>query len=295
MVGVKQVPREENSNFASTATYVSAVTELEGVLPGHMEPDIIVPLKGDSTQLFQLLARSNDIQSSIRYRRERTSIIGVQAGTTEQAAKTLAQTLQNDRMRMVYPDMALLDIEESDGSTKEYLIDGPMLAAMLTGSVVSPNYDVASPWTRRRLVGPSQLARTLDAVAQNQLAVAGITVLTDKPPFILVRHGLTTDMTNVLTKTPTVRLIADHVQQQSRATLDQFIGLKFLPGILSQIEGRLAKMMQTLIKQQIIAIYTGLKATVDPEDPTTANVEAYYQPVFPLLYIVLTFHLRASS
>ena len=165
---------------------------------------------------------------------------------------------------------------------------------MLAGSVVSPNVDVATPWTRRRLVGPKQLGRVLDAVEQNQLAVAGVTVLEDKPPFIRVRHGLTTDMTNILTKTPTVRLIADHVQQQSRATLEQFIGLKFLAGVLSQVEGRLAKLMQTLIKQQIIAIYTGIRAQPDAEDPTVANVEAYYQPVFPLLYIVLTFHLRRS-
>jgi len=294
LVGIKQVPRATDSNFADVNTYLSAITELEGVLPGHITPDLITPLKGDSTPLFQILARSNDIQSSIRYRQERTSIIGVASGTTEAGVKTLAQTLHSDRMRVVYPDMALIGIEDSNGTTKEHLIDGPYLAAMLTGSVVSPNYDVASPWTRRRLVGPTQLARSLDAVQQNQIAVAGVTVLTDKPPFIQVRHGLTTDMTNVLTKTPTVRLIADHVQQQSRATLDQFIGMKFLPGILSQIEGRLAKMMQTLVKQQIIAIYTGLKAQVDPEDPTTANVEAYYQPVFPLLYIVLTFHLRSQ-
>ena len=294
LVGVKQVPRATGTNFASVTTYVAAVTELEGVLPGHIEPDLITPLLGSSTQLFQLLARSNDIQSSIRYRSERTSIIGMSAGATEAQAKTLAGVMSNDRMRMVYPDMALIDIEEDDGTSKEHLIDGPMLAAMLTGSVVSPNYDVASPWTRRKLIGPSQLARTLDAVQQNQLAQAGVTVLDDKPPFIRVRHGLTTDMTSILTKTPTVRLIADHVQQQSRSTLDQFIGLKFLPGVLSQVEGRLAKMFQTLVKQQIIAIYTGLKAQVDAEDPTTANVEAFYQPVFPLLYIVLTFHLRAS-
>lgn len=294
LVGIKQVPRAEGSSYADTSTYVSAISELEGVLPGHIQPDLITPLRGDSTQMFQLLKRSNDIQSSIRYRSERTSIIGVAAGTTEEQAKTLAQTLSSDRMRLVYPDMALIDIEEANGSTKEYLIDGPMLAAMLVGSVVSPNVDVATPWTRRRLIGPSQLARTLDAVQQNLLAQKGITVLEDKPPFIRVRHGLTTDMTSILTKTPTVRLIADHVQQQSRATLDQFIGIKFLPGVLSQVEGRLARMMQQLMKQEIIALYTGLKATVDPEDPTTANVEAYYQPVFPLLYIVLTFHLRAN-
>jgi len=298
LVGIKQVPRAEGSNYASTTTYVEAVEELEGVLPGHISPDIITPLKGDSSQLFQILARSNAIQSSIRYRQERTSIIGVQAGTTEGAAKTLAGQLSDDRMRMVYPDMALIAIEEQTAEgqvvTKEHLIDGPMLAAMLVGSVVSPNYDVASPWTRRRLVGPSQLARTLDAVAQNQMAMAGVTVLDDKPPFIQVRHGLTTDMTSVMTKTPTIRLIADHVQQQSRSTLDQFIGLKFLPGVLSQVEGRLAKLFQTLVKQEIIAIYTGLKAAPDADDPTTANVEAYYAPVWPLLYLILQFHLRAS-
>lgn len=294
LVGIKQVPRAEGSIYADISTYVSAITELEGVLPGHILPDLITPLRGDSTQMFQVLKRSNDIQSSIRYRAERTSILGMAAGTTEDQVKTLAQVMGNDRMRIVYPDMALMNIEAQDGSTKEYLIDGPMLAAMLTGSVVSPNVDVATPWTRRKLVGPSQLARTLDAVQQNLLAVKGITILEDKPPFIQVRHGLTTDMTNILTKTPTVRLIADHVQQQSRDTLDQFIGIKFLPGILSQVEGRLSKMMQNLVKQEIIALYTGLKANVDPEDPTTANVEAFYQPVFPLLYIVLTFHLRAS-
>jgi len=298
LVGVKQVAREENSNFASVTSYTSAITELEGILPGHITPDLITPLKGDSTQLFQLLARSNDIQSSIRYRQERTSVIGMAAGSTEAQAKTLAGVLGNDRMRLVYPDMALIDIEDADGATQEHLIDGPMLAAMMSGSVVSPNFDVATPWTRRRLVGPTQLGRTLDAVQQNQLATAGITVLDDRPPFIRVRHGLTTIQPHQdsyrLLKIPTIRLIADHVQQQSRSTLDQFIGLKFLPGVLSQVEGRLAKLMQTLIKQQIIALYTGLAATVDPDDPTTANVEAFYQPIFPLLYIVLRFHLRAS-
>lgn len=298
LVGIKQVPREENSNFASLSAYTEAIEELEGVLPGQIKPDMIQLLKGDSTQLFQILKRSNDIQSSIRYRSERTSIIGVEAGTSEESAKALAGQMANDRMRLVYPDMALIDIEEQgrDGSltTKEHLINGPYLAAMMAGSVVAPSRDVATPWTRRRLIGPKQLARSLDAVQQNQLAVAGITVLEDKPPYIRVRHGLTTDMTSILTKTPTVRQIADHVQQQSRATLDPFIGLKYLPGILSQVEGRLAKMMQTLIKQQIIAIYTGLKASPDPDDPTTATVEAYYQPVFPLLYVILTFHMRSN-
>jgi hypothetical protein len=144
------------------------------------------------------------------------------------------------------------------------------------------------------LVGFTQLGRQLDAVEQNQIAVKGVTVLEDQPPFIKVRQGLTTDMTNVLTKLPTIVLIADEVQQQARATLDKFIGIKFLPGILSQIEGRLCTMLKNLVAAQIISAYTGVKANVSVDDPTTAEVVAWYSPVFPLLYIVVTFNLRSS-
>lgn len=180
------------------------------------------------------------------------------------------------------------------GSSREYLVEGPYLAAMMAGNRASPNNDVATPWTGSLIVGASQLGRQLDAVEQNQAAVKGLSVFSDTPPFLRCRHGLTTDMTNVLTKTPTVICIADEVQRQARQVLARYIGVKFLPGILSQVEGRLSKMLQGLVSSQIITAYTGVSASVDPDDPTVANVEAYYQPVFPLLYLVLTFHLRRS-
>ena len=294
LVGCKQVPRAEGSNYADLATYKAAVTELEGVLPGQALPDIITPLRGDSEDLYQVLKKSNDIQSSIRYKSERTSIVGVQSGTLPKTVQALAQKLGNTRMRLVYPDMATIQIQSNDGTSEEVLVDGPMIAAALAGSIVSPNVDVATPWTGRTLVGFTQLARQLDAVEQNQTAVKGVTVLQDRPPFLRVRHGLTTDMKNVLTKTPTIIMIADEVQRQARTTLEQFIGIKFLPGVLSQVEGRLAMMLKSLVKAQIISAYTGVKANVSPDDPTVAEVEAFYSPIFPLLYLVLTFHLRSS-
>jgi hypothetical protein len=205
-----------------------------------------------------------------------------------------AGQLADTRMRVVYPDMATISIQDATGVSKEYLVDGPFLASALTGQIVSPNTDVATPWTGRRLVGFNQLARQLDAVEQNQIAVKGVTVLEDRPPYIRVRHGLTTDMTNTLTKLPTIVLIADEVQKRARGVLEQFIGIKFLPGVLSQIEGRLAMMLKSMVQAQIISAYTGIKANVSPDDPTVAEVEAYYSPVFPLLYLVLTFHLRSS-
>ena len=294
LVGIKQVPRSGSDGFASLTAYRDAIDELQGTLPGQIQPDMIEPLRGDSTDLYQYLKKSNEIMSSIRYRSERTSILGVSAGTLPQAVITMANTLKQTRMRLVYPDMVVVSLTDALGNIQDSLIDGPYLAAGLTGSIVSPNVDVATPWTGRRLVGYTQLGRQLDAVEQNQIAVNGVTILEDKPPFIRVRHGLTTDMTNTLTKLPTIVLIADEVQRQARATLESFIGIKFLPGILSQIEGRLAMMLKNLVAAAIISAYTGVKALVAPDDPTVANVEAYYSPIFPLLYIVLTFHLRAS-
>lgn len=294
VVGIKQVPREKDSNYASLDSYAAAITELEGSLPGNTLPDIITPLRGDSLELYQVLRRSNAIQSSIRYRSERTSIIGASAGTLPRIATDWAQTLSDTRMRLVYPDMATLSLQDATGKTSEVLVDGPMLAAGVVGAVVSPNSDVATPWTNKRLVGYTQLARRLDAVEQNQIAQKGITILDEVPPFLRIRHGLTTDVTNVLTRTPTIIQIADEVQRQSRAAMERFIGIKYLPGVLSQVEGRLAMVLKSLVKKNIITAYTGVEANVNPDDATSANVSAFYSPVFPLLYIVMNFHLRSS-
>lgn len=294
IVGLKQVPKVPGSGQASLTSYREAIDELEGVLPGQINPDQITPMRGDSNQLYQYLALSNDKMSSIRYKSERTSIVGMSGASRPDEAGQLAQLLGRTRMRLVYPDVGTLNITDALGVTTEYLVEGPYMAVALTGSVVSPNYDVATPWTGRQLTGFSGLARRLDPVQMNQLAQQGVTILEDRPPFLRVRHGFSTDMTNILTKTPTIILIADEIQRSSRSTLQRFIGIKFIPGVLGQIEGTLANMLKGFVQGQIIAAYTGVRATPDPDDPTVANVEAWYQPIFPLLYILMTFHMRAS-
>lgn len=307
LVGIKQVQKDTDNNgdgindAASVESYRDAVDELEGPLTGGILPDILVPLLGSSTAFFQYITKHADIQSDIRHRAERTVIAGVSSGTDIRAVGNVAQAVARSRFRLVYPDVMIVPIPRAEGADEETLVDGTYLASMLAGSVVSPNTDVATPWTNRRLVGASRLARTLDAVEQNQVAVKGVTVIEDRPPLLRVRHGLTTDMvgnsTNgnaTLSKLPTIFLIVDEVQQQSRTTLERFIGTKFLPGVLSQIEGQLSNTLKLLVAAQILSAYTGVKANVASDDPTVAEVEAFIQPVFPLLYIIVSFNLRSS-
>jgi len=56
----------------------------------------------------------------------------------------------------------------------------------------------------------------------------------------------------------------------------------------------LTSYLSALQQAQIITAFTGVKAETDPNDPTIVNVEAFYSPVFPLLWIVITFNLRSN-
>jgi hypothetical protein len=293
VIGIKQVPKIPGSNQASTQSYLDALNTLRGPLPGGATLDTITPLKGDDVDLFLALKNHCDIQSSIRYRAERTAIIGVASGTQPTDVGGIAQQIASTRIRLVYPDIVTLTIQDALGNDKQFLVDGTYLAAALAGNRAAPSIDVATPWTRARLVGFDELARRLDAVEQNQVAVQGVTVLEQRGTVIRVRQGLTTDMSNVLTKLPTIITIADEVQRASRRDLDRFIGIKFLPGVLSEIEGQLSTTMKALKNAQIIAAFTGIQARTT-NDPTVVEVEAFYMPVFPLLYIVITFNLRSN-
>jgi len=299
LVGIQQVQKDEmliGGSFAqaSVTNYRDAVDSLAGTLQGGISADILIPLRGDSLELYKYIARHANLQSSIRYRSERTVIAGFAAGTQRETAQNWAKAIQETRFRLVYPDIVYVTTTDQFGNDTQHLVGGEYMAAALAGLVVSPNRDVATPWTNSRLFGFDNLARVSDAVQKNQLASAGITVIEDANPALKIRHGLTTDMANVLTKTPTVIQIADEVQQTCRVALDKFIGIKFLPGILSQVEGTLAMTMKEFVRQEVITAYTGIKANISPDDPTVAEVEAYYQPVFPLLYLVVTFNMRAS-
>lgn len=292
LVGIKQVEKAPGGSDAPASSYIAAIDELRKPLPGNIKPDVLVPLSTDES-VYAALTTHCETLSGIRFRSERMGFIGFASGTEPTRANELASGIGSNRIVASYPDRAFVPITDELGKTTEVLVDGTFLASALVGSVVSPAFDVATPYTRRKLVGFSRLGRTLDAVEQNQVAVGGVTILEDAPPFIQVRQGLTTDFTNVLTRTPTVTQIRDFVQQGARTTLDPFIGTKFLNRRLQDIETALNQFLRANIEAEILAAYTGTSAEVDPDDPTAARVESFYQPIFPLLYIIVSFFLRS--
>jgi hypothetical protein len=280
---------------ASEAAYLAALDTVAGnSLPGNISPTVVTLLTPATQTLAVAMARHCDVQSSIRYQSERTSIFGFSSGTNPSQAVSIARATGSTRVRFVYPDIATVTLTDLLGTSRNYLVDGRYIAAAMTAATTSTAVDSATPWESRQLIGFTSLNRRLDAVTANQTANGGITIVEERAPFLRVRQGFTSDMRNELTRIPTVIQIADDIQARARAVLSNFIGIKFLPQVLGQIEGQLSEMFKRAIQEQIIASFTGIKVTLDPSDPTSILVEAYYQPVFPLLYIVLTFRVSTQ-
>ena len=292
LVGVKQVLKVPNTNQASDQSFIAAIDGLATPLPGNIKPDLLVPL-ATSTAVYSYLTQHVETQSTIRAQAERMGFIGFASGTTPLSAQAIARALNSNRMVAFYPDSSVITLTDELGQNFEQLVDGTFFAAAMSGAVVSPAVDVATPYTRRNIQGFTRIPRILDPVEANQTAVAGITLLEDLDPIIRVRQGLTTNMSNVLTRLPTVTQIADFVQQQSRIVLDAFIGTKFLASRTNEVNVTMTVLFKGLLQAEIVGAFTGITSSIDPDDPTVMRFEAYYQPIFPLLYIVLTFNLRA--
>lgn len=293
LVAGKQVVSSEGPGTSATSSaFITAIDELRKPIERRFRPGVIVPVTTDQT-VIAFTKTHCIIQSSIRFRQERICFFGYDVGTSPNDAQSFAQSLGSKRMIAVYPDSAVIGLTDELGIEQEHLVDGSFLASAVAGSNVAPAFDVATPMTHRQIVGFKRLQRVLDETEKNQTATAGITVLDDLDPNIRIRHFFTTDMSSTLTREPTVTTTADHVQQVMRATLRQFIGIKFLGSVTGDIERVVRQTLRGLVQAQIISKFANVSATPDPTDPTAVQVEAAYVPIFPLNYIVVTFNLRS--
>lgn len=293
LVGISQVLKAPNTNQATDSSFITAINNLATPLPGTVKPDILIPL-ATTTPVYAALTKHCEVQSGIRFQSERMGFIGVASGTSPSNAQVIARGLASNRIIEFYPDSVVITFTDATGQSFDSVVDGTFFAAGAAGAVCSPAIDVATPYTRRRLQGYTSIPRVLDPVTANQTAVAGVTILEFVTPSVRIRQGLTTNMSNILTRLPTVTQISDFVQEQSRVNLDSFVGTKFLASRSNDVIVSMTAFLKGLIQAEIIAAFTGLAAEPDAEDPTTLDFNAYYQPIFPLLYLILTFNLRSN-
>lgn len=291
-VALAQVLRDSQGIDASAQAYVDVLRTLESPIENtNIKPSIVCALTTKSDIINEIRLHCEKM-STIRNKSERTAVFGFPVGTTPEQAQQFARSQKSERLVGLYPDGAIIGLLDQFGNVSEAVVDGSFLAAAYAGLAVNPTFDVATPLTHKTLTGFRRLVRSLDSVTMNQTAIAGVTILEDLAPNLLIRQAITTNPANVLTREPTVVYIKDYVQEQIRNTLDPFIGIKFLPTVVQDVESSIDNLLNKLINLQIITAFQGTSATPDDADPSILRVETFYSPVLPLNWIVVNLNLR---
>jgi hypothetical protein len=291
LVALRQVLRASGQGQATVASYTAAIDEQKKPLAGNIKPDVIVPLTTDQS-VFSYLNTHCIFMGSPRQEGERIGVVGTAVGTTPLGVQAVAQGLQSELMVVMYPDSFVITVQDDQGNQTDQVIDGSFAAAAMSGSACAPSLDVATPWTRRVLQGFKRLGRILDPTEANQTAVAGVSVIEQVDVGLRIRQGLTTNLSTVITRTPSVITTIHFVQQTMRAVLDPFIGQKFTGALIKSVEDTMRGAFQNLIDAEIVAQVAEINAQVDDIDPTILRSEAIYVPIFPLEYIVTTLGIR---
>lgn len=291
-VAIKQVKRVPGENDASTQDYIKAIDIFNEPLDNGLRPAMIQPVT-TNPEVVSYLKTSNSIQSSIKFRNERTSVIGFAVGTSPEKAIRTCKALNSEKIIPVYPDGGIISLKDAYGNEVEYVVDGSLVAAAVAGRDVSPVSDVATPLTNASIVGFKRLFRRLDGPTAALVANAGCTVLEENLPEIRIMMYLTSDVSSPLSRDPRIVEVKHTVQQGLRKVFDKYIGSKNLVRIQPQVLDSAKGYLKDLKKKEIISEFKGLDLTQNENDPSTLDFAGLYRPVHGLNWILVTMNLRS--
>jgi hypothetical protein len=278
-----QVPAQVNSPYASDADFLNALTSLAAGLPGGQVADVYVPLSTSAT-VQQALSRLLITQASPQIKNRSIGFIGPTRFTTTAQIAALAQGLVNSRVIQDSTNAVGISLQgATDTQAFEYAVSGEFVAAGLAGLYCNPANDVATTLTGQKVVGFTRNLNPLDPPTMNSLAAAGVTVLTDVPGALLVRHYKTTDPSSPLTSEPYVVTTTDYVAEAMERNLNQFQGRKMTGDLPSSIAAVGNALLAGWLNNLITA-YNPLVVTQSLTDPTTFNIAYAFRPMFSLLY-----------
>lgn len=292
-VALKQILKTSDGSEPGLQSFVDGIDAFNEPLRNGTRP-VFIQAISTSPSVHAYLKESNAIQSSIKYKNERTSVVGYAFGTTPESAIQQSKALKSEKITAVYPEAAVITISDTFANEVEYLVDGSFIATAVAGRDVSPVVDIATPLTNQSVVGFERLYRNLDEGTAALVANSGCTVLEKMSSQIKIKMYLSTDLSNALTRNPRITEVKHFIQKGMRDNLQQFVGKKNLPSIRPQINRVVTSYFTGLKNSNTISKYKDVKVVQNAIDPSTVDVLVFYQPIFPLDWIIVTLNLRQS-
>jgi len=263
--------------------YVAALAKLTA-----KDCNIVVPIT--TNQNIFSIVKSHVVSMSTQLQRKwRIAFIGVTGSKTVSQMNTLATGLNSRRVVLVYPEVAKRMIGDTETS-----LDGSYIAAALAGINANPNYDVATPLTRKDVVGFTELVANLNLrTEKNSIASNGVCIVDFDGTNSRVRHGKTTAIDTVINQEISLTNITDYVSEvMYRALENIYTGRKIVDDTTLDVKVTIQSLLNQLVGNDILVGWQNITVTQNITDPTQIDVTFEISPVMPLNYINIVFSIN---
>lgn len=254
---------------------------------------IIVPATG-ATAIQTLVQQHVQAQSNNKY--ERRAIVGMDGSVTPVLSSQRianAQAIFDQRVALVSPSSFQYYAPELN---QPVILGGQYMAAALAG--LSSSMNAAMPLTRkvvRGFVGPAENQREGE---KNLESSNGLMVIEKtRRQQVQVRHGVTTNPTDLLTREWSIIGQQDVMVYRIRDYLDAdgLIGMPIYDSTLIQVKASAEAALQSLLRDEIIRNYQGLKVRQIATLPDVLEIRYEWLPAYPLNYIVVRYSVAVLS
>lgn len=281
-----------------------AIDKLQRTISGVDNINTIVPL---STSASVGTHAINHVELMSSYENSKERMVYLAASLNQPISKVASSTdlslgmvetaksYKNERAVFVTPGALIKDVKDlRTGVINERKV--PACYGAVAIASLGLSNDPAEPLTNKSISGFKRLADLLMESEKNKLAEAGCLVLDQRGNRIFIRHGITTDTTEVNSSEITLVQIKDYIIEAVRtSTANLYIGKKNKPAIVSDITYTIQSILGQFITQEIILGFSSLSVKRSKEDPRQIDVSFEVEAVYPLNYINISFGFSTIS
>lgn len=211
-------------------------------------------------------------------------------------AAAIATSVRDKRMMLAYASGLGLTYYVSQ-TGQSIVLGAGYLAAAYGGTYA--RLPIQKALTKETVQGFTGIVgQPLSNRTKNTLSDAGVAVTeANRYGNLVVRHGTSTDRTNVNTREVSLVRERDAMVSVLAVGLDDptLIGQPITTETLLNIKGAVANLLEICVGSGVILGYTSLGVRLRSTDPSVVEVKFAYQPAYPLNYIDVSFSIDTST
>lgn len=221
-------------------------------------------------------------------------------GESDQAMDAFAHAIDNKRLVLTYPNR----LQVFNGQINQIIeVSGCYLAAALGGMLgaLPTNRGLTKQGVSSFVGLSAPVAQVMTNLFKNTLSQSGVCVAEmNRQNQLRVRHGVTTDMSSIITREISLVRIADTLFEVIQLGMEAagLIGEPITDETVIQVKGALQSLLEQSVQSELIVDYANLavRQQVYPSgDPSVIECKFSYKPALPLNYITVQFQVDLSS